>query len=151
MIKRFAFLGLILALKIYLYVQLVRFFERPLYKRLALALAVVSFVATGIGIYAIVERFATSMTHSTPGVNYAIGIMVSFAVLDVIMGVFFVLDDVWGGAQRLYHLTAQSETPRASGDSFSNERGCLLLRCPLLLFCTALLWANTTLPYTTRN
>lgn len=134
MIRVIAFWGIVLALKIYLYIQLVRFFERPLYKRLAIALAVTSFVSTGVGIYALIARFADSMTHPTPAVNYAIGLFVSFAVLDLFMGVFFLLDDLWGGVQYVYNTTVQTDVPVKERRNFLKRAGMVIAALPFASF-----------------
>lgn len=134
MIRVIAFWGLIFALKIYLYVQLIRFFDRPLYKRLAIGLAITSMVCTGTGIYALFTRFADSMTQPSAAINYAIGLFISFAVLDLVMGVFFLLDDLLGGAKAIYHSVTASDEPRKDRRHFLKRAGMVLATLPFASF-----------------
>lgn len=133
MTRFFAFWGLILAFKIYLYIHLIRFFERPLYKGLAITLVITSIISTGVGIYALAARFSDSMTHPTPAVNYAIGLFVSFLVLDLILGTFFLLDDLWGGVQSIYRAVA-TEAPDRERRHFIKKAGMLIAALPFASF-----------------
>jgi predicted MPP superfamily phosphohydrolase len=134
MTRFFTFWGLVLAFKIYLSIQLIRFFERPLYKGLAIALVITSIVSTLVGIYAMSMRFANSGAQPSPAVNYAIGLFVSFLVLDMILGSFFLLDDLWGGVQTLYHKLVSTEGVQEDRRHFIKRAGIVLATLPFVSF-----------------
>jgi predicted MPP superfamily phosphohydrolase len=135
MIRVFAFWGVIILLKIYFYVQVIRFFERPLYKGLAITLVVTSLLCTGLGIYAATLRFGAGLTTAPSlWLNIAIGLMVSFLVLDLVLGLFFLLDDIWGGVQYVYHAATDAGAPRRERRHFIKKAGLLIGALPFASF-----------------
>lgn len=111
--RSFGFWVFILLLKVYVYVQGFRLFRHTWARGMVVSLAILSFFSTIIGLYALWSSFAISGHPNPLWVNYTLGLMVSCLVLEVFLATFFLLDDLWGGARKLYTIVRR--TPANEG------------------------------------
>lgn len=87
------FWGLVLVLKLYVYNHLVRIFKKTAYRRMALGLGFCSFLATGLGLYTMIFTFSKGISNPSLFANFSLALMISFAVCELLLAVFFLVDD----------------------------------------------------------
>jgi len=110
----FVFWGLVLVMKLYIYLSLVRLFKRSLYRNLSIGLGVVSILSMGVGLYSFFNTFGGGISSVSAFPNYSIALMISFLVCELFLTAFFVLDDIVGSMHWVYHhfnKEQKKETP----------------------------------------
>ncbi len=90
-------------LKLYVYGSLFRLFERRLFKILTIVLALFSILMVGVTYYASQTAFANGIIHPPLWANMAFGLVVSFFICELLLGGFFVLDEIYGIGERVVH------------------------------------------------
>lgn len=94
---------IIITLKVYVYGSLIRLFERPLYRRLAVLLSLISIIPIGTTYLAFQLHFSNGIIAPPLWANLSIGLMISFLVCELILAGFFVLDDTVGISKKSVH------------------------------------------------
>ena len=127
---------LVVALKIYVYASLMRLFKRPLYRRLAIGGAVLSFVVLGLGLYTAFVGFSGGIQHPTVFSNFSLALMVSMFVCELFLVPFFLLDDLVGLGKWTYQSTWK-KTPKEEQPGrrkFLKKAGAILGMLPFSSF-----------------
>ena len=136
------FWGLIAILKGYVYWQSYRLFDRSGLKGLVIGVGVFSVLSTAVGLYGLATRFSIGGGPNPLWVNYSLGFMLSFLVLELILGVFFIADDLLGGMGRLYQR-AMGESAGAGGRRQWLKRvGWLVGALPFTTFLHGVTWGK---------
>lgn len=127
------FWGLILGLKVYVYISLVRLFKQTRYRRIAGGLGAFSFLVLATGLYLMFNNFSQGIVQPSPYSNFGIGLMVTFLVVETLLGIVFILDDLLGfgrwSVQKVRGVEAIA--PRRK---FLKRAGTLLAGIPFLSF-----------------
>lgn len=132
----------IIALKSYVYVQSYRLFKRPMLKGIVVTAGIASVLSTLVGLYGLWTRFSFGGSPNPLWVNYSLGLLVSFLVLEVFLGAFFVLDDVWGGLRRLYHSIAPKTEASDGRRQWLKRAGLIMGSLPFASFLHGITWGK---------
>lgn len=132
----------ILTIKGYVYAQSYRLFERSFIKRLVLTVGLVSVLSTLIGLYVLWTHFSFGGHPNPLWVNYSLGLMISFAVLELFLGVFFVLDDLWGGLRWGYQSMTQKSIVPNNRRQWLKRVGWVLGTLPFVSFLHGITWGK---------
>jgi len=130
------FWGLVLVLKLYVYTSLVRIFKRTAYRRMALGLGFSSFLATGLGLYTLVYTFSKGISNPSLFSNFSLALMISFGVCELLLVMFFLVDDIWGIGRWAHHRvkTKKDGSPLLERRKFIKKTGVLLGAIPFSSF-----------------
>ena len=74
-----------------------------MYRKLSIALGLVSVLSTAVGLYTLMERFGGGISTVTVFSNYSLALMITFLVCELFLVAFFILDDIVGLFHRAYH------------------------------------------------
>ena len=136
------FLGLFVGLKAYVYTHSYRLFDRAWMRQAVLLMAGLSVLATLVGLYGLWTRFSISGRPNPLWVNYALGLMVSFVVLELLVSGFFLLDDLWGGLRRFYTWASQEERELTGRRHWIKRAGLALGVLPFASFLHGITWGK---------
>ncbi|MCP4438435.1 MAG: metallophosphoesterase [Aureispira sp.] len=105
-----------------------------MYKRIAITLGIIAFVATGTTLYTMFNGFSIDQ----PGwaTNLLVGLTVTFLVCEVIITPFFLLDDLGAGFRWLYRTFTAAETDLVAQPrrQFLKKAGVLFTMLPFASF-----------------
>lgn len=136
--SRFIFpIVIMTVLKLYVYGSMYKLFDRKLYKVLTVILAVISFSMIGVTYYTAQTIFARGIIHPPLWGNMAFGLVVSFFVTELMLGAFFVVDEVYGVGERLVHWYQSKDAKQAfflPRRKFIKRAGTVLAALPFLAF-----------------
>lgn len=136
--------GLIIVLKVYVYVSLVRLFEKKLYQRLGIFLGSVSILSMIAGLYTLFNSFSGGISQVSIFSNYSLALMISFLVCELLVGAFFLLDDTWNLCRWIgYLITARKEEEsRFDRRQFLKKAGLLIGTVPFVSFLYGITWGK---------
>lgn len=138
------FWGLIVVLKVYVYVNLVRLAKRKLYHWLAIFLGGVSILSIITGLYTLFNSFSGGISHASAFSNYSLALMISFLVFELLLGAFFLLSDLWNLGRWGYHLIFIKKAEERSFDrrQFLKKAGVLISAVPFASFLYGITWGK---------
>ena len=129
------FWGLIVALKIYVYTNLIRLFKRPLYRGIAISLVVGAALSFVLGMYTMMNSFPPGVVQKTLFSNLSLALLVSFTVCEVLLVPFFLLDDLFVlGKKGYYYFRKVEKEAQPERRNFLKRTGALLGSLPFLSF-----------------
>lgn len=135
MVRGILFWLLIVALKVYVYVNLIRLFKRPLYKKIAIGLVISAVLSFIIGLYTMFNSFPPGVAQKTLFSNLSLALLVSFSVCEMLLAPFFLLDDLFQlGTKGYYRFKNIEKEAQPDRRNFLKRTGVLLGSLPFMSF-----------------